>query len=80
VSNTVSHALSAFVAAWFDISVWNVFLFTFLGDLLWYLSILATAFGAFKFLGTVKYGLVIFIVVIIVLIALIGFAKRKKGH
>jgi membrane protein YqaA with SNARE-associated domain len=78
-SNTISPALGAFFAAWLDLSFWNVMFYSFLGDLVWYLSTLATVFGLTKFFGTsnIKEAAIIIIIIFVVLVLITLFAKKR---
>ncbi len=80
-SNTISPALGAFFAAWLDLSFGNVLLYSFIGDLLWYLSTLATVFGFSKlyagYLGNTNLGLLILVAILVLYFGARAFLKKK---
>ena len=71
--------IPAFVAAWLDISFLSTFIFTLIGDFLWYMATWAYALGAFELLSRVKEGLIIVIVIAFLLVIITQF-KNKKHH
>ncbi len=79
LSSIISPALAAFVASWLEISFGNIFIFTLLGDLFWYMSTWATVLGAQQLLANAKYGLLALILIAICFV-LISHLKKSKAE
>jgi membrane protein YqaA with SNARE-associated domain len=77
LSSIISPALAAFVASWLEISFGNIFMFTLLGDLFWYVSTWATVLGAQQLLSNAKYGLLALIFIVICFVLISHFRKSK---
>ena len=78
VSSIISPAVAGFVGPWLDISFGNIFLFSLLGDLFWYVSTWATVLGAQELLTKARYGLLILIGIAIVYVLISHFLKKKS--
>ncbi len=77
-SSAISPGIGAFLFSWLDISFVDIFAYSLLGDLLWYLSTLATVFGAVELLSKVRFGLSI-LVCIVVVMYLISYLRKRKS-
>jgi membrane protein YqaA with SNARE-associated domain len=74
----ISPFVGAFLASWLDLSFSSIFLFTFLGDALWYGSEWATVLGLQELFARAKeIGLLLIILVVFVLLAVRMFKPKK---
>jgi membrane protein YqaA with SNARE-associated domain len=76
-SALVSPAATSFLASWLDLSLTKIFIFTLLGDFLWYLSEWVTVYGATQILSDVKYG---FVVLFVIAVAYIAASRLRKSQ
>ena len=77
LSTIISPALAAFFASWLEISFGNIFIFTLIGDLVWYISAWATVLGAFQILLIARYGLLVLIALVFIFVLISHFRKNK---
>jgi membrane protein YqaA with SNARE-associated domain len=78
-SSAVSPGIGAFLASWLDISFADIFIYSLLGDLFWYLSTLATVFGVVALLSKARFGLIILICIVVVILLISYFRKAKTS-